>query len=113
MIRCALDLISAQRGERLELQGLATEDPTTYDMIGRADIVGVFQLESRAQLTIQPRTFYNPVIEAAIICTRAIQGGIVHPYMKRRQLFGGRGRSIAARDGGMSPRDNKMAARIV
>ncbi|HJV51217.1 MAG TPA: error-prone DNA polymerase, partial [Noviherbaspirillum sp.] len=89
MIRRALDLISAQRGERFELQDIPAEDPATYEMIGRADTVGVFQIESRAQMSMlprmRPRTFYDLVIEVAIIRPGPIQGGMIHPYLKRRQ----------------------------
>jgi error-prone DNA polymerase len=89
MIRRALDLISEQRDERFELQDIPAEDPATYEMIGRADTIGVFQIESRAQMTMlprmQPRTFYDLVIEVAIIRPGPIQGGMVHPYLKRRQ----------------------------
>jgi error-prone DNA polymerase len=89
MIRRALDLISEQRGERFELGDIPAEDKATYDMICKADTVGVFQIESRAQMTmlprLQPRTFYDLVIEVAIIRPGPIQGGMVHPYLKRRQ----------------------------
>ncbi|WP_019143056.1 error-prone DNA polymerase [Noviherbaspirillum massiliense] len=89
MIRRALDLISQQRGERFELQDIPAEDPATYAMISRADTVGVFQIESRAQMSMLPRmqpcTFYDLVIEVAIIRPGPIQGGMVHPYLKRRQ----------------------------
>jgi error-prone DNA polymerase len=89
MIRRALDLISAQRGERFELQDIPAEDRATYDMICRADTIGVFQIESRAQMSMlprmRPRTFYDLVIEVAIVRPGPIQGGMVHPYLKRRQ----------------------------
>lgn len=89
MIRRALQLISEQRGERFELQDIPAEDPATYEMIGRADTVGVFQIESRAQMSMLPRmlprTFYDLVIEVAIIRPGPIQGGMIHPYLKRRQ----------------------------
>ncbi|MFC3109474.1 error-prone DNA polymerase [Undibacterium arcticum] len=88
-IRRALDLVSEQRGERFELQDIPAEDPATYDMICNADTVGVFQIESRAQMTMLPRlrpqTFYDLVIEVAIIRPGPIQGGMVHPYLRRRQ----------------------------
>lgn len=88
-IRRALELISQQRGERFELQDVPPEDPATYAMIGRADTVGVFQIESRAQMSMLPRmlprTFYDLVIEVAIIRPGPIQGGMIHPYLRRRQ----------------------------
>jgi error-prone DNA polymerase len=89
MIRRALDLISEKRGERFELQDIPAEDPQTYEMISRADTVGVFQIESRAQMSMlprmRPRTFYDLVIEVAIIRPGPIQGGMIHPYLRRRQ----------------------------
>lgn len=88
-IRRALDLVAEQRGESFELQDIPAEDQATYEMIGRADTVGVFQIESRAQMSmlprLQPRTFYDLVIEVAIIRPGPIQGGMVHPHLKRRQ----------------------------
>jgi error-prone DNA polymerase len=89
MIRRALEFISQQRGERFELPDIPAEDPATYAMIGRADTVGVFQIESRAQMSmlprLLPRTFYDLVIEVAIIRPGPIQGGMIHPYLRRRQ----------------------------
>jgi error-prone DNA polymerase len=71
------------------IQDIPSEDPATYEMIGRADTVGVFQIESRAQMTmlprLQPRCFYDLVIEVAIVRPGPIQGGMVHPYLRRRQ----------------------------
>lgn len=88
-IRRALDLVSQQRGSRFELGDIPAEDPATYDMICQADTVGVFQIESRAQMSmlprLQPRTFYDLVIEVAIIRPGPIQGGMIHPYLRRRQ----------------------------
>ncbi|MGE8160368.1 error-prone DNA polymerase [Paraburkholderia sp. NPDC080076] len=90
-IRRALDIVSEQRGERFEMQDIPSEDPATYDMISAADTVGVFQIESRAQMSMlprmQPRTFYDLVIEVAIVRPGPIQGGAVHPYLQRRQGF--------------------------
>ncbi|CAG4897246.1 error-prone DNA polymerase [Paraburkholderia gardini] len=90
-IRRALDLITDQRGERFEMQDIPAEDPQTYDMISHADTVGVFQIESRAQMSmlprLKPRTFYDLVIEVAIVRPGPIQGGAVHPYLQRRQGF--------------------------
>ena len=71
------------------IQDIPAEDPATYEMISRADTVGVFQIESRAQMTmlprLQPRCFYDLVIEVAIVRPGPIQGGMVHPYLRRRQ----------------------------
>ena len=88
-IRRALDLVSEQRGERFELSDIPAEDPATYDMICAADTVGVFQIESRAQMSmlprLLPRTYYDLVIEVAIIRPGPIQGGMIQPYLRRRQ----------------------------
>ncbi|MFM0139216.1 error-prone DNA polymerase [Caballeronia grimmiae] len=88
-IRRTLDLIAKQRGEPFELQDIPAEDPKTYEMICRADTVGVFQIESRAQMSmlprLQPRQFYDLVIEVAIVRPGPVQGGMVHPYLRRRQ----------------------------
>jgi error-prone DNA polymerase len=90
-IRRTLDLVSEQRGERFEMQDIPAEDKATYDMISAADTVGVFQIESRAQMSMlprmRPRTFYDLVIEVAIVRPGPIQGGAVHPYLRRRQGF--------------------------
>ncbi|MGH8778184.1 error-prone DNA polymerase [Paraburkholderia sp.] len=88
-IRRTLDLVSERRGERFHMQDIPTEDPRTYEMICRADTIGVFQIESRAQMSMLPRlrpqTFYDLVIEVAIVRPGPIQGGAVHPYLRRRQ----------------------------
>jgi error-prone DNA polymerase len=88
-IRRALDIVSEQRGERFEMQDIPAEDAATYEMISRADTVGVFQIESRAQMSMlprmKPREFYDLVIEVAIVRPGPIQGGAVHPYLRRRQ----------------------------
>ncbi|TPQ31086.1 error-prone DNA polymerase [Cupriavidus pinatubonensis] len=90
-VRRALDLVADQRGEAFELQDIPAEDPATYDMICQADTVGVFQIESRAQMSmlprLKPRTFYDLVIEVAIVRPGPVQGGMVHPYLRRRQGF--------------------------
>ncbi|SAL62364.1 error-prone DNA polymerase [Caballeronia humi] len=90
-IRRTLDIVSEQRGERFEMQDIPAEDPVTYEMISQADTIGVFQIESRAQMSmlprLQPRTFYDLVIEVAIVRPGPIQGGAVHPYLRRRQGF--------------------------
>ncbi len=88
-IRRALDLVSARRGRTLALTDIPAEDPAVYDMIGHGDTVGVFQIESRAQMAmlprLLPRTYYDLVIEVAIVRPGPIQGGMVHPYLRRRQ----------------------------
>jgi error-prone DNA polymerase len=89
VIRRALDLVAERRGEAFELQDIPAEDRETYRMISRADTVGVFQIESRAQMSmlprLKPRTFYDLVIEVAIVRPGPIQGDMVHPYLRRRQ----------------------------
>ena len=92
-IRRAIDLISAWRcergGESLTLSKIPAEDPEVYDMLCRADSVGVFQIESRAQMNmlprLRPRCFYDLVIEVAIVRPGPIQGDMVHPYLRRRR----------------------------
>jgi len=88
-IRKSLEFISARKGYRYEMQDIPAEDKTTYAMISKADTVGVFQIESRAQQSMLPRmrpkTFYDLVIEVAIVRPGPIQGGMVHPYLNRRQ----------------------------
>ena len=88
-IRRCLDLVSAQRGAPFLMQDIPPEDPATYDMICQADTVGVFQIESRAQMSmlprLKPRCFYDLVVEVAIVRPGPIQGGMVHPYLKARE----------------------------
>ena len=88
-IRRCLDLISARRGQAFAMQDIPDDDGPTYDMICRADTVGVFQIESRAQMSmlprLRPRCFYDLVIEVAIVRPGPIQGGMVHPYLKARE----------------------------
>jgi error-prone DNA polymerase len=88
-IRKALDLVRAHRGRDLALDTIPSEDAPTYAMIQAADTVGVFQIESRAQMSMLPRLkpacFYDLVIEVAIVRPGPIQGGMVHPYLRRRQ----------------------------
>ena len=85
----ALELVERHRGERLDLGTLPPDDPKTYAMIRRADTVGVFQIESRAQMNVLPRTrperFYDLVVQVALIRPGPIQGEMVHPYMRRRR----------------------------
>jgi error-prone DNA polymerase len=87
-IRRCFDLLRRHRNLDLSLATVPAEDPQTYDMIGHADTVGVFQIESRAQMSmlprLKPRTFYDLVIEVAIVRPGPIQGGMVHPYLRRR-----------------------------
>jgi error-prone DNA polymerase len=88
-IRRALDFIGQRHGEAFGMQDVPPEDPATYRMISKADTVGVFQIESRAQMSMLPRLrpekFYDLVIEVAIVRPGPIQGGMVHPYLQRRQ----------------------------
>jgi error-prone DNA polymerase len=88
-IRKALDLVKRHRGRELTPASIPAEDPATYEMIGRADTIGVFQIESRAQQSflprMKPRCFYDLVIEVAIIRPGPIQGGMIHPFLRRRQ----------------------------
>ncbi|ODS96187.1 MAG: error-prone DNA polymerase [Lautropia sp. SCN 69-89] len=87
-IRRALVLIGQRRGVPFRIQDIPAEDPATYEMISRADTIGVFQIESRAQMSmlprLRPRRFYDLVIEVAIVRPGPIQGGMVHPYLRRR-----------------------------
>ncbi|MBK8236650.1 MAG: error-prone DNA polymerase [Deltaproteobacteria bacterium] len=88
MTRKAFALIEQHEGIALEMATVPAEDAPTYAMISRADTVGVFQIESRAQMSmlprLQPRTFYDLVIEVAIVRPGPIQGDMVHPYLRRR-----------------------------
>ncbi len=88
-IRRALDLIGLRRGYVFAMQDIPAEDSATYDMVCRADTIGVFQIESRAQMSmlprLRPRCFYDLVIEVAIVRPGPIQGGMVHPFLNRRQ----------------------------
>jgi error-prone DNA polymerase len=87
-IRRALAFIGTKRGEEFQMQDIPAEDPATYDMLCHGDSVGVFQVESRAQMSmlprLKPRCFYDLVIEVAIVRPGPIQGGMVHPYLRRR-----------------------------
>jgi error-prone DNA polymerase len=88
-LRRCLDLRAGLRDERLALHQIPPEDPATYDMICAADTVGVFQIESRAQMSmlprLRPRVFYDLVVEVAIVRPGPIQGGMVHPYLQARE----------------------------
>ena len=88
-IRKAFDLIRDHKGRAYTLATLPVEDPATYDMLCEADSLGVFQVESRAQMNmlprLRPRCFYDLVIEVAIVRPGPIQGDMVHPYLRRRK----------------------------
>ena len=83
----AVDLVASAHGERIDLAALP-QDAAVYDMLCKADSVGVFQVESRAQMAtlprLRPRCFYDLVVEVALIRPGPIQGGSVHPYIRRR-----------------------------
>ncbi|WP_065935618.1 error-prone DNA polymerase, partial [Pseudomonas sp. 34 E 7] len=87
-IRRCFDLLRRHRHQNWSLATIPKEDPATYAMISKADTIGVFQIESRAQMSMLPRlkpqTFYDLVIEVAIVRPGPIQGGMVHPYLRRR-----------------------------
>jgi len=88
-IRRAFDLLADHYDRPLTLASIPKEEGQVYDMICRADTLGVFQIESRAQMTmlprLRPRNFYDLVIEVAIVRPGPIQGDMVHPYLRRRQ----------------------------
>ena len=88
-VRRALDLLARHRGRYLTPATIPPDDEATYDMISRADTVGVFQVESRAQMSmlprLKPRCFYDLVVQVAIVRPGPIQGDMVHPYLRRRQ----------------------------
>jgi len=87
-IRKAFDLVKAHYGLQLTLANVPQDDPKVYDMISLADTIGVFQIESRAQMSmlprLKPKVFYDLVIEVAIVRPGPIQGDMVHPYLRRR-----------------------------
>ena len=87
-IRKGFDLLERHYGQKVDLATVPAEDPAVYDMLCEADSVGVFQVESRAQMTmlprLKPRNFYDLVIEVAIVRPGPIQGDMVHPYLRRR-----------------------------
>ena len=87
-IRKAFQMIEAHHGRRLDLARVPTEDSAVYDMLCRGDSLGTFQVESRAQMNmlprLKPRTFYDLVIQVAIVRPGPIQGDMVHPYLRRR-----------------------------
>jgi error-prone DNA polymerase len=92
MLSCihkGLDLMEKHYGERHTLSSIPDKDPAVYRMLCRADSLGVFQVESRAQMSmlprLKPKEFYDLVIEVAIVRPGPIQGGMVYPYLRRRQ----------------------------
>ena len=90
-IRRGLDFMNRWRGTHTEMHQLPVDDAATYDMICEADTIGVFQIESRAQMSmlprLQPRCYYDLVVEVAIVRPGPIQGGMVHPYLKNRAVL--------------------------
>src|SRR5690606_11649727 len=91
MLTCihkAFDLMKQHYGQELTLANIPQDDHEVYDMISHADTLGVFQIESRAQMSmlprLRPREFYDLVIEVAIVRPGPIQGDMVHPYLRRR-----------------------------
>jgi error-prone DNA polymerase len=84
----AIDLVAEHKGIEVDLAKLDLSEPAVYEMLQRADSVGVFQVESRAQMAtlprLKPRVFYDLVVEVALIRPGPIQGGSVHPYIRRR-----------------------------
>jgi error-prone DNA polymerase len=85
----ALDMVGLRHGRPMAMSDVPAEDRKTYEMIGRGETTGVFQIESRAQMSMLPRlkpeNFFDLVVEIAIIRPGPIQGGMVHPYLRRRQ----------------------------
>jgi error-prone DNA polymerase len=88
-IRKSFDLIERAYGKKFTLATIPPEDPKVYEMLSRADSLGVFQVESRAQMSmlprLKPKEFYDLVIEVAIVRPGPIQGDMVHPYLRRRE----------------------------
>ena len=92
MLTCmkrGLDLLAEHKDIRLDLSTIPAEDPRTYAMIRKADTLGTFQIESRAQMSmlprLKPRTYYDLVVQVAIVRPGPIQGDMVHPYLRRRE----------------------------
>lgn len=87
-LRYMIDLVHEHKGQKVELHALDLAEPAVYEMLQRADSIGVFQVESRAQMAtlprLKPREFYDLVVEVALIRPGPIQGGSVHPYIRRR-----------------------------
>lgn len=92
MLTCmkrGLDLLADHKDIKLDLASIPAEDPRTYAMIRKADTLGTFQIESRAQMSmlprLKPRTYYDLVVQVAIVRPGPIQGDMVHPYLRRRE----------------------------
>ena len=92
MLTCmkkGLDLLAEHKGANFDLATIPAEDPRTYAMIRKADTLGTFQIESRAQMSmlprLKPRTYYDLVVQVAIVRPGPIQGDMVHPYLRRRE----------------------------
>ncbi|RAJ93594.1 error-prone DNA polymerase [Aliidiomarina maris] len=87
-LRRSLDIVAQRSGQQLGLADIPQEDPSVYTMLCKADAVGVFQVESRAQMNmlprLKPKTFYDLVVQIAIVRPGPIQGDMVHPYLRRR-----------------------------
>ncbi|HEY9103338.1 error-prone DNA polymerase [Chitinimonas sp.] len=87
-LRRAFELVAWRRGQPFAMSDIPREDPKVYEMMSHADTIGVFQIESRAQMSMLPRLrpskFYELVIEIALVRPGPIQGGMVHPYLKRK-----------------------------
>ncbi|ALM53008.1 error-prone DNA polymerase [Halomonas huangheensis] len=87
-IRRTLDMLGERRGRPFPMQEIEGDDPAVYEMLSNADTVGVFQVESRAQMSmlprLRPRKYYDLVVEVAIVRPGPIQGDMVHPYLRRR-----------------------------
>ncbi|NVJ99100.1 MAG: error-prone DNA polymerase [Alphaproteobacteria bacterium] len=88
-LRGTFDLLKQHHKRNMTLASMPKEDPQTYDMLCKADSIGVFQVESRAQMSmlprLKPRKFYDLVVQVAIVRPGPIQGNMVHPYLRRRQ----------------------------
>jgi error-prone DNA polymerase len=88
-LHLGFDLLAAHYGNTLSMAVIPKEDPATFEMICKADTIGVFQIESRAQMAmlprLKPRTYYDLVIEVSIVRPGPITGGMVHPYLRRRE----------------------------
>jgi error-prone DNA polymerase len=88
VVNRAFDVLESHYGKRMNMATVPADDPATYEMIQRADTVGTFQIESRAQMAmlprLKPRNYYDIVIEVSIVRPGPITGGMVHPYLRRR-----------------------------
>jgi error-prone DNA polymerase len=91
-VRRCLEFVSQRRGEPFTIYDIRPNDEATYEMIRKADTVGVFQIESRAQMSmlprLKPKIFYDLVVQVAIVRPGPISGGMVHPYLKAREMAG-------------------------